>query len=91
MSECIQLSFAVCRIGMYTVSNVSFCSTKCHENISDWALESIVELWQLSCTADGVQIYIATMENNQIEPQQILWTWANPLLGIYLREIVVSL
>lgn len=38
MSECIQISFAVCRIGIYTVSNVYSCSTKCHENINEEAI-----------------------------------------------------
>lgn len=52
MSECIQISFAVCRIGIYTVSNGYFCNTKCHENISgELSTGECVELWELSCTA----------------------------------------
>lgn len=49
MSECIQISFAVCRIGIYTVSDVYFCGTKCHENINeDLSTGEHVELWELS-------------------------------------------
>lgn len=61
MSECIQISFAVCRIGIYTVSNVYFCSTKCHENINEeMSTGEHVELWELPSTASGSVEYAAT-------------------------------
>lgn len=50
MSECIQTSFAVCRIGIHTVSNVYFCSTKCHENINEeLSVGEHVEQRDLTC------------------------------------------
>ena len=59
MSECIQISFAVCRIGIYTVSNVYFFGTKCHENINEEpSTGECMELWELSSSAGGsVNLY----------------------------------
>lgn len=50
MSECIQISFAICRVGIYTVSNVCFCSSKCHENINEvlastWSNGNVLHCW----------------------------------------------
>lgn len=50
MSECIQISFAMCRVGIYTVSSVCFCSSKCHENINEvlastWSNGNVLCCW----------------------------------------------
>ena len=59
MSECVQISFAVFRIGIYTVSNVYFCGTKCHENINqERNTRECVELWELySAAGESVDLY----------------------------------
>lgn len=59
MSERIQISFAVCRIGIYTVSNVYFFGTKCHESINEeLRAGECMELWELSFTAgESVNLY----------------------------------
>lgn len=54
MSECIQISFAVCRIGIHTVSAVYFCSTKCCESIyEELSVGEHVEPRDLPSTAGG--------------------------------------
>lgn len=73
MSECIQISCAVCRIGIHTVSTVYFCSTKCHENLrEELSVREHVEPWALSSTAGGSVDFCTHFGNNKVECQHIL-------------------
>lgn len=77
-----QISFAVCRVGIYAVSNVCFCGTECHENINQDPNTRVRGAIGV-CSNAGECGYTTTVDSNKVECQEYSVTQANPLLGMY--------